>query len=133
MGSNQEESKTAVDAHEKDYQFTLTTQMTVYPELPSYTYPNPLTIRIVDYCVALTYGPVVLTVPDKQTLVDGVYNDDFSFVKYVATDPTFIIFEKLSYTPWESRLPVDTGCGRLVFSIVESTDEEYDPDLFTTK
>ena len=51
--------------YEKDYQFTLTTQMTVYPELPSYTYPNPLTIRIIDYCVALTYGPVVLTVPNS--------------------------------------------------------------------
>lgn len=107
--------------YEKLYTFALTASWKVYPapELPIYTYPNALQFKIVDYCVALTYGSYKMYVPDEwQHSLKYRYNIGANkFAKHVGRDPTPIVLDKISYTPWQNRLPVNTGCGNLVHEV----------------
>lgn len=53
----------------------------------------------------------------------GTVGKDY-FVKYVRQDPTLVMLDKITYRPWQGRLPDDTGCGKLIHEVKVYTKPE---------
>ena len=92
--------------YEKEYLFFLTAEFDVYPEIPSVhqlRYTQPITLNIVDYCVALTYGnpaPFLQVTEDFLGTLKEFKQSEYRVIKYLGTDPTEITMPMISYTPW---------------------------------